>query len=252
MNLLNIISKIEELDVEAADKYSFYSRRNLIKFGQKALTAAAVPTLFATTANQAFAQAGPSQAAIDVLNFALTLEYLEDEYYRLALNTANLIPAADRTVIAQISKHEVAHVVLLRGALGAAAVAKPRFNFGNSFSTYANFMGLAQALEDTGVRAYKGQAGALINDKGILQVALQIHSVEARHAAQIRRMNGAKGWIGTAGNAPAAVYAGEGITSQATVDLVALTGLSAAAVAEAFDEPLTKAQVLAIAGTYIA
>lgn len=252
MNLLNIISKIEELDVEAADKYSFYSRRNLIKFGQKALTAAAVPTLFAATANQAFAQAGPSQAAIDVLNFALTLEYLEDEYYRLALNTANLIPAADRTVIAQISKHEVAHVVLLRGALGAAAVAKPTFKFGDSFSTYQKFLGLAQALEDTGVRAYKGQAGALINDKSILQVALQIHSVEARHAAQIRRMNGAKGWIGTAGNAPAAVYAGEEATMQATVDLVALTGKSAAAVAEAFDEPLTKAQVLAIAGTYIA
>ena len=253
MNILNIISQIEEVDAEAADKYSFYSRRNLLKFGQKALTAAAVPTLFATTANQAFAQTtAPSQAAINALNFALTLEYLEDEYYRLALNTANLIPATDRTVIAQISKHEAAHVALLKGALGTLAVAKPTFKFGDSFTTYAKFLGLAQALEDTGVRAYKGQAGALINDKAILQTALQIHSVEARHASQIRRLNGAKGWITTTDVAPAPVYAGEGITTQAMVDLVALTGKSAAAVAEAFDEPLTEAQVRAIAATYIA
>ena len=98
----------------------------------------------------------------------------------------------------------------------------------------------------------KAQAGALINDKAILQTALQIHSVEARHASQIRRLNGAKGWITTTDVAPAPVYAGEGITTQATVDLVALTGKSAAAVAEAFDEPLTEAQVRAIAATYIA
>lgn len=250
MNLLNIISQIEQVDAEAADKYSFYSRRNLFKFGQKALTAAAVPTIFAATANQAFAQA-PSQAAVDVLNFALTLEYLEDEYYRVALATANLIPAADRTIFAQIGKHEAAHVALLRGALGTAAVAKPTFRFGDSFANYQNFLGLAAALEDTGVRAYKGQAGTLINDKAILQTALQIHSVEARHAAVVRRLRGQKGWTTTADVAPAPVYAGEGLTTQAMVDLVALTGKSAAAVAEAFDEPLTRAQVLAIAGTYI-
>jgi hypothetical protein len=250
MDLLKVIADIEKLDADAADRLAFYSRRNLFRFGQKAV-ASALPAVFAMTAQQAFAQA-PSQAAVDVLNYALTLEYLEDEYYRLALNTANLIPATDRTVMMQISKHEAAHVALLRTALGTAAVAKPTFKFGNSFADYQTFLGLAQALEDTGVRAYKGQAGALINDKGILTVALQIHSVEARHAAQVRRMRAQRGWITSADTAPAPVYAGENVTTQGGVDLVALTGKSADAVAAAFDEPLTKAAVLAIAGNYIA
>jgi hypothetical protein len=47
---------------------------------------------------------------------------------------------------------------------------------------------LAQAFEDTGVRAYKGQAGNVMSNKTVLQAALQIHSVEARHASQVRRM----------------------------------------------------------------
>jgi hypothetical protein len=98
-------------------------------------------------------------------------------------------------------------------------------------------------LEDTGVGAYKGQAGALINDKPILQTALQIHSVEARHASEIRRMLGLKGWVSD--------------TKQTTfrqggVDLKTLnTGKSDNALREAFDEPLTMAEVLAIAGPFL-
>jgi hypothetical protein len=97
-----------------------------------------------------------------VLNYALTLEYLEDDFYRLGLAAANLVPAADRTVITQISKHEAAHVALLKGALGAAAVAKPTFKFpAGMFTDYKTFLTTAQVLEDTGVAAYKGQAGRL-------------------------------------------------------------------------------------------
>lgn len=244
MNLFKLISEIEQADPEAGERFSFYSRRNLIRFGTN-LAAAAVPTFFTATANQALAQSGaPSQAAIDVVNYALTLEYLEDEYYRNAVNAAGLIPASDRAIFTQISKHEAAHVALLKGALGAAAVAKPTFKFpADAFTNYQTFLTLAQAFEDTGVRAYKGQAGALINDKAILQTALQIHSVEARHASEVRRLRGQKGWVSDTTQTT---------FNQGGVDLKSLnTGKSDDALREAFDEPLTKDQVLAIVKPYL-
>lgn len=246
MNLFQIISEIEKVDPEATERYSFYSRRNLLKIGSN-LAAAGIPTLVASTLNQAFAQsAGPSAAAVGVLNYALTLEYLENEYYQNALNATGLIPASDLTIMKQISKHEAAHVALLKGALGAGAVAKPTFKFpATTFTDYKTFLGLAQALEDTGVRAYKGQAGALINDKAILQTALQIHSVEARHASEVRRLQGLKGWVSD----PKQTTFTQGGVNLKTLPNV--TGKSDDAFREAFDEPLTMTEVLAIAQPYI-
>ena len=200
---------------------------------------------------------------VDVLNFALTLEYLEDEFYRTAVGSSRLIPRDTRDVFGQISKHETEHVALLKSVLGTKAVAKPRFDFtaggafGDVFSNYQTFLAVSQALEDTGVRAYKGQAGNLQSNAKILTVALQIHSVEARHAAQVRRLRGEKGWItgDSRGTLPAAtdpVYFGEGNTSQGGANLAGLAGLSNDAITEAFDEPLSKNQVLAIASLFIA
>ncbi|QHV94594.1 ferritin-like domain-containing protein [Spirosoma endbachense] len=245
MNLFKIISEIEQFDPEATERYSFYSRRNLIKYGTN-LAAAAIPTLVATTFNQAFAQTAtpPSAAAIEVANFALTLEYLEDEFYRTGLAAAGLVPAADKTVIIQISKHETAHVNLLKTALGAGAVAKPTFKFpAGTFTNYTTFLATARAFEDTGVQAYKGQAATLINDKDILQIALQIHSVEARHASEIRRMQGMKGWVSDTTQTS---------FTQAGINLKTLTGKSDDAIREAFDEPLTKDAVLAIVKPFLA
>jgi len=205
-------------------------------------------------ANKAFAQDGLPQKVMDVLNFALTLEYLENEFYQVGLGTRGLIPGADRAIFQQIANHETAHVNLLKTVLGSAAVAKPNFDFTvkgafNTFGDYAIFQALAQGLEDTGVRAYKGQATELIDFGDVLTTALQIHSVEARHAAEVRRLRGFKGWI-TGSNVDVAAlqasYAGEEVTSQLGIDLGAST-----AAGEAFDEPLTKDQVLAIAGQFI-
>jgi hypothetical protein len=204
-----------------------------------------------------------------VLNFALTLEYLEDEFYVMALNSSGLIPSADRNIFMQISKHESAHVAFLKTALGTAAVSKPNFDFtaggtfANVFSDYMTFLALSQSFEDTGVRAYKGQAGNLMGDNNTLKAALQIHSVEARHASEVRRLRGMlmsqniKGWIsGSESNgAPEAIYAGEeNIThAGASLDSIASIGsLSLNAKTEAFDEPLTKEQVLAIVQPFLA
>ncbi|GAB3999227.1 hypothetical protein GCM10028807_48870 [Spirosoma daeguense] len=246
MNLFKIIADIEKADPEVGERYSFYSRRNLLKFGSN-IAAAGIPTFMAATLNKAMAQStAPSQKAIDVANFALTLEYLEDDFYKAGLAAANLIPASDRTVMTQISKHETAHVALLKSALGAAAIAKPTFKFpAGTLTTYATFLATARALEDTGVQAYKGQAGDLINDKAILLTALQIHSVEARHAAEIRKILGVKSWVSDTAQTT---------FTQGGVNLKTLpnvSGISDDNFRGAFDEPLTKAQVLAIAQPFL-
>jgi rubrerythrin len=216
-----------------------------------ALAIASLPVAFGLLTRKAFAQGTVPAEIVDVLNFALTLEYLEDEFYRtgLAADTAGDLDLGEtRTIFEQISKHETAHVALLQGVLATDAVDKPTFDFtaggafGDVFTNPATFITLAQGFEDTGVRAYKGQAGNLISNDGVLTTALRIHSVEARHASAVRRLSQSpadKGWITLANNTVAAldqVYAGEDFTTKAGVDLTAFG--SAEGASEAFDEPL--------------
>lgn len=241
------------LDSELMDQV--VSRRGAVsRTGKMAgvLAVASMPVAFGLMAKRAFAQGtGLPAGIVAVLNFALTLEYLEDEFYRLGLDSG-VIPSEDEPIFTTISLHEAAHVALLTGAIttgGGTPVAKPTFDFTaggafDPFGTYTDFQALAQGFEDTGVRAYKGQAGALIANDEILTTALRIHSVEARHASAVRRLRGRKGWItGNETDVPALapVYAGE----------EAGAGVTTAASAEAFDEPLTMDQVNAIAGLFI-
>ena len=264
MNLFNLFSDIEKLDADAAGRLDF-SRRKLLK-NTVAAAAIATPVLFATTVNKAFAQ---NNTITDVLNFALTLEYLEDEYYRTGqLRMESLLNPVQRENIIQINKHEALHVKFLQTALGAAAVKKPTFDFTAGgmfptvFSNTTTFLTVALAFEETGVRAYKGQATNLMSNKDILTYALQIHSVEARHTAGIRRMLGKLVWSSESDSSflPAAVVAGENNTIQGGVELFGLTGAGLTqgktrpaieTVRESFDEILTREQVLAIAGPFI-
>jgi rubrerythrin len=236
------------------------------------LAMASIPIALAAASRDVFAQGGLPQNVINVLNFALTLEYLESTFYDLGLGVHHIVPHRDREIFEQIRRHENEHVAYLKAALGSAAIAKPKFDFSGGggsgdgpfrhvFRDYDTFKALSQAFEDTGVRAYKGQAANLITVKAILTVALQIHSVEARHASEVRRLRGEfrdriphRGWItqnftdipGTAAN-----YAGEQNVDQGGVDIVTL-GFPIDAATEAFDEPLTTQQVLAIASAFIA
>jgi hypothetical protein len=207
---------------------------------------------------------GPTATPTDALKLALTLEYLEDEFYDIALSTDGLIPAADRDIIAQISKHENAHVAFLMAALGDDAPAKPNFDFTvddtfDTFTNYETFLALSQAFEDTGVRAYKGQAGNLISNGDLLTAALQIHSVEAMHASQIRRLRGQKGWIAgkDRGGLPVqaqAVYDGEENTMQAgfnTASVTSTPAIPAIAGSESFDEPISGETATSIASLFI-
>lgn len=219
-------------------------------------------------ADNALAQTGGS--VVDVLNFALTLEYLEESYYRQGLATSGLIPSADRPVFEQIQKHEDAHVVFLRDtitSLGATPVmlTDDAFDFtgGNGddngpydpFGDYAIFMALAQGFEDTGVRAYKGQAANLQSSPDVLTAALQIHSVEARHASEVRRMRGQQGWIRfDATGLPdgfEAIYTGEANLTHGGVDVSSISSVDDEEITEAYDEPLTMEAVLSIVDPFV-
>lgn len=176
-------------------------REALLRAGKFGLDALSAPLVVSILAKDAFGQSSALRRQIvDVLNFALTLEELEAEVYTLGNKSKNLIPKQTSKVFETLEDHEKAHVKLLRGVLGKPAIAKPQFDFtaggtfADVFSNYQTFLALSQAFEDTGVRAYKGQATNLMASGQVLQTALQIHSVEARHAAMIRRIRGEKEW----------------------------------------------------------
>ena len=266
LSLIETFTKVEETHAQQAPT----SRRQAFsKFGDVAIDLAKVAAPFGVAAlmpNRAQAQTGNNAAAIEVLNFALLLEYLEAEYYVRGLDTNGLLTGDTRAVIEQISKHETAHVALLQGAiaqLGGTARDKPEFDytadgaFGTVFSDPAIYLAVAQAFEDTGVRAYKGQAGNLLGTD-LLTTALRIHSVEARHAAMIRRMRGLQGWIPFADGIPGvaaaqAVYAGEANVTQLGINADGLAmGVSTEAVTEAYDEPLTRNEVTMIVTPFLA
>ncbi len=274
MNFLNIISEIEKADPEIYDRLD--TRRSAMKSFSKMggkIALAAVPFALGSMFNKAYGQGG-NAVVLEVLNYALTLEYLESEFYIKAVSSSGLIPAgAPSAAIATIRDHEVAHVAFLKSAIsgaGGTPVSKPNFDFtaggafADVFSNYATFLAVAQTFEDTGVRAYKGRAAEIVRGGDYLTAALNIHSVEARHASHIRQMRkntgqapSLKPWITgkDTGIGPAvqASYDAEETTTQAGVNIVNINGfsISAAAASEAFDEPLSKTQVLAIVGPFI-
>jgi rubrerythrin len=127
---------------------------------------------------------------VRILNFALTLEFLEAAFYKQAVANAAYGDSADLKKFAEtVAKHEAAHVDFLKGALGSAAVKSPKFDFGNAVTDKATFAATAQVLEDTGVSAYLGQVGNVLQIP-VLKAAGTIATVEARHAAWIRFING--------------------------------------------------------------
>ncbi len=278
---MNLLHFIEEFTTDNLLKKTSSRREVFSTFGNlgKKAAVAAIPFgLASTKAKAAFVQDG--NAAVNALQLALTLEYLEAEFYLKALDSGVLMGSSRaEAVYAQISKHESAHVDFLIEGLGDDAIDSPEFDFtaGGNFDpfnengtgqevAYAQLLALAQAFEDTGVRAYKGQAGNLMGTP-FLTPALQIHSVEARHAAEIRRLRAdvlnantdqhALGWITLNQRGPGmpevaqGVYDGEENLTQGGVNLEDATSFSAEAVSQAYDEPMDGETATAIASLFI-
>lgn len=137
---------------------------------------------------------------VDVVNYALTLEHLENAFYRDGLGqfdeeafTEEGYAPAVREFLTAIGEHEQAHVDTLTGVvedLGGDPVSEAEYDFSAAFADLASFLATAQTFENTGVGAYEGAAGFLIDEDELLTAALTIHSVEARHAAYLNGLNG--------------------------------------------------------------
>jgi rubrerythrin len=143
--------------------------------------------LLAAAATPAAAASGAARDA-SILNFALTLEELQAAFYteveRNRVLRGELKRQADT-----VGGHERAHVRAFRAVLGSKAIKRPHFDFGGATEGAGAFRRTAVAFEDLAVAAYKGQAPH-IQSRAYLASALAIHSVEARHAAWIRRLAG--------------------------------------------------------------
>ena len=158
------------------------TRARLLKAGV-GVGAAAIALSAAERADAAFA-AGD----VSILNYALTLEYLQASFYTEAERVGALRGRAQRAARV-LGAVERAHVAALQKALGPAAVGRPRFDFQGTTEDGQKFLKTAVAFEDLAVAAYKGQA-PLIKSDGLLAAAISIHSVEARHAAWMRHLFG--------------------------------------------------------------
>ena len=134
----------------------------------------------------ALAQTGGGD--VEILNFALTLEYLEAAFYDKGADVR--LNGEVMSVAREIGANEREHVEALSSTindLGGTPAKEPMFRF--PVTNQKSFLELAQTLEDTGVSAYNGAAPG-IESMEVLSAAGSIVQVEARHAARIRMING--------------------------------------------------------------
>jgi rubrerythrin len=195
--------KIEQVDVDGAVRESAHeatealsgdTRLDFLKkaglaggavVGGGALLSALTPAA-AMAAGKGRPPAKFGKGDVGILNFALTLEYLEAAFYNEA--TANQKQSTfiknpqAQVFLKRVTTDENAHVAFLKKALGSKAVKAPKVDFGGTTSDEATFIKTAVALENTGVHAYSGQA-LNIQTPSTVAAALSIATVEARHAS---------------------------------------------------------------------
>jgi hypothetical protein len=202
--------RVDDFDVdgavrEAVERFSHHTRSGFLRKTAGAGAAA----LGAMTLWPSAAAAQPASSDITILNFALALEYLQASFYTEAERIGALHGALAHQANV-VGMHERAHVKAFKQLLGSAAIKEPAFNFHGVTESPDAFRSTAVAFEDLATAAYKEQA-PLIKSKAYLAGALAIHSVEARHAAWIRRL---------AGFLPAARAFDEPLSDSKVVDIV--------------------------------
>jgi len=134
------------------------------------------------------ALAQDAKGDIDILNYALTLEYLEAEFYTRGVAQVKGLSGEEMKLVKEIRDNEKEHVKALAATvekLGGKPVKKPSLDFGGAYANRASFLMTANVLEDAGVSAYNG-AAPLIDSVDVLGAAGGIVQIEARHAALIR------------------------------------------------------------------
>ncbi|MDX6626996.1 MAG: hypothetical protein QOE56_1985 [Solirubrobacterales bacterium] len=148
--------------------------------GSGALMAALTPA-GAMAAGKGRPPAKFGKGDIGILNYALTLEYLEAAFYNEATKNNVASGAQESAFLKRVTADENAHVAFLKKALGSKAVAAPKVDFGDATSK-AKWLPTSMLLENTGVKAYGGQA-LNISNPAYITAALSIWAIEARHAS---------------------------------------------------------------------
>jgi hypothetical protein len=188
---------LDEIDVdgavsEAAEEVSGDTRLSFLKkagvaggavVGGGAILSAVAPSAWAS-AEHGRPPRSFGKGDVGILNYALTLEYLEAAFYNGA-TAANLPLSAQTAAFLKIAtRDENAHVAFLKKTLGSKAAKEPTFNFKGANTNAEMFMKTAAVLENTGVHAYSGQA-LNIKNPAYVKAALSILTIEARHASVI-------------------------------------------------------------------
>lgn len=175
------------------------SRRSALRTSVLAVGAAAVVSLSGPAVfGYRSAMAQTFQGPVDVLNYALTLEHLENAFYR---EMNRKFSAADfeaagfagtvRGRFDSIEAHEAAHVdalISVINSLGGTPATEMMYGFG--VTDVSSYVATAQVLENLGTGAYTGAAQFLIDNDELLTAALTIHGIEARHASYLNQLNG--------------------------------------------------------------
>jgi len=161
---------------------------------------------------------GQGKGDVAILNYALSLEFLQAEFYTEA-QRAKALKGKAKGAAEVVGAVERAHVKAFKALLGRKAIKRPRFDFQGVTEDSGNFLKTAVAFEDLAVAAYKGAAIGIKSDK-ILASALGIHTVEARHAAWMRYLNG---------NQPAVAALDDGRSRDSVRATVRRTGFVSAA-----------------------
>ena len=196
---------LNEVDVdgalrEAAAEVSGDTRLGFLKkaglaggamVGGGAIVLALAPSAFASSGNGR-PPAKFGKGDVGILNYALTLEYLEAAFYNGA-TAANLALSSQAAAFLKVvTADENAHVKFLKKALGGKAAKEPKFDFKGTNTNVEMFMKTAEVLENTGVHAYLGQV-LNIKTPAYVAAAGSILTIEARHASVIGLLNDPSG-----------------------------------------------------------
>jgi len=179
-NQVQASPELAAIEVESLNRSTFLIR-GVLAAGAIYGAASMTPII-----RKAFAQ-GASKGDIEILNFALTLEYLEAAFYKEGANVKGLSEEV-AGYVETFGGEEQEHVDALKATitdLGGKPVEAPAVDFGDAFSSQDAFIQTAITFEDLGVSAYNG-AAPMIESKDLLATAGGIVQVEARHAATIR------------------------------------------------------------------